>query len=93
MRTIIILAALALSPWAVAEVPDYVGRSLNKTVVVDGPRRYTVPGGNGTKYLHLRQRPHPDNPGGQNRKEKSPQKGRFKHESSRSPDIMATDCS
>jgi len=49
----LILAALLLSPWAIAEVPDYVGRSLNKTIIVDGPRRYTVPGGNGTRYVYF----------------------------------------
>ena len=55
MRALIILAALLLSPWALAEVPDYVGRSLNKTVVVDGPRRYTVRVGNGTIFVHKRE--------------------------------------
>lgn len=35
---IIILAALLLSPWAHGEIPNYVDRSLNKTVVVDGPK-------------------------------------------------------
>ena len=55
MRYLILAVLTLLSPYAQAEVPDYVGRSLNKTVVVDASRRYTVPGGLGTRYIHLSQ--------------------------------------
>lgn len=54
MRILILLAFLLAPTWALADVPDYVARSLNKTVVVKHGRAYTVPSpAKGTRYVYV----------------------------------------